>query len=131
MQTPIEPPVAPDKVTGVKHIFAATRYSAAGFLRLWGETAFRHELLAASGLLIVLGVIGAPALAILSVAILSLVTLAVEALNTAVEELVDHVSPEWSLPAKHAKDMGSFAVMALLFATGLAFAAGVWAALSI
>jgi len=48
--------------------------------------------------------------------------LAVEALNTAIEEIVDHVSPEWSLAAKHAKDMGSFAVMALLFATGLVFA---------
>ena len=45
--------------------------------------------------------------------------LAVEALNTALEELVDHISPGWSEFAKHAKDLGSFAVMCALVATGL------------
>lgn len=118
------------KIKGIAHIFAATRYSATGFARLWGETAFRHELLTGSLAILVLLAVRAPAWALLSVSILALITLAVEALNTAIEEVVDHVSPEWSLPAKHAKDMGSFAVMALLFATGLAFAAGLWAAFS-
>ncbi len=66
-------------------------------------------------------ILGAPLVWIVAVAVLALLTLAVEALNTAIEEIVDHVSPEWSLAAKHAKDMGSFAVMALLFATGLVF----------
>lgn len=123
-------PEKPGKVTGIAHLFAATRYSAAGFIRLWGETAFRHELVTGTLALIVLLAVKAPAWALFAVSILALITLAVEALNTAIEELVDHVSPEWSLPAKHAKDMGSFAVMALLFATGLAFAAGLWAAFS-
>jgi diacylglycerol kinase (ATP) len=45
--------------------------------------------------------------------------LAVEALNTALEEVVDHLSPGWSEFAKNAKDMGSFAVMCTLLATGL------------
>ena len=125
MQDAPQPPV-PAKVTGIAHLFAATRYSAQGFARLWGETAFRHELLAAALGLGLLLILGAPLLWIVAVAVLALLTLAVEALNTAIEEIVDHVSPDWSLAAKHAKDMGSFAVMALLFATGLVFAAAVW-----
>jgi len=42
-----------------------------------------------------------------------------EALNTAIEEIVDLVSPEWSLPAKHAKDLGSFAVFSMLCLNGI------------
>ena len=41
---------------------------------------------------------------------LGLGLIAVEALNTALEELVDHLSPGWSEFAKHAKDLGSLAV---------------------
>jgi diacylglycerol kinase (ATP) len=44
--------------------------------------------------------------------------LAVEALNTAIEVLTDHISPEWSQMAKDAKDLGSLAVgLLLLIAT--------------
>jgi diacylglycerol kinase (ATP) len=43
----------------------------------------------------------------------------VEALNTAIEELVDRVSPEVSRTGKHAKDLGSFAVFCTLAAAGL------------
>jgi diacylglycerol kinase (ATP) len=42
-----------------------------------------------------------------------------EALNTAIEELVDRVSPELSQTGKHAKDLGSFAVFCMLVAAGL------------
>ena len=42
-----------------------------------------------------------------------------EALNTAIEEIVDLVSPEWSLAAKHAKDLGSFAVFSMLCLNGI------------
>ena len=40
--------------------------------------------------------------------------LAVEALNTAVEELTDRLSPEWSCMARDAKDLGSLAVGLML-----------------
>ena len=50
--------------------------------------------------------------------ILFLLTSAVEALNTGLEEVVDLVSPEWSQAAKNAKDLGSFAVFCLLCANG-------------
>jgi diacylglycerol kinase (ATP) len=48
--------------------------------------------------------------------VLALVLLAVEALNTAIEEIVDHISPDWSQTGKHAKDCGSVAVSFLLLA---------------
>ena len=41
---------------------------------------------------------------------LGLLLIAVEALNTALEVLVDHLSPGWSAWAKEAKDLGSLAV---------------------
>ena len=49
----------------------------------------------------------------------ALLVLATEALNTALEELVDHLSPDWSAFAKHAKDLGSFAVMCQVIGAGL------------
>ena len=42
-----------------------------------------------------------------------------EALDTAIEEIVDLVTPEWSLPTKHAKDLGSFAVFYVLCLNGI------------
>ena len=41
---------------------------------------------------------------------------ATEALNTAIEEIVDRVSPEISEMGKHSKDLGSFAVFCLITA---------------
>ena len=38
----------PEKIHGIAHIFAAASYSWAGAKRLWDETAFRHETLAAA-----------------------------------------------------------------------------------
>ena len=47
---------------------------------------------------------------------LFLILIAVEALNTAVEVIIDRISPEISDTGKHAKDLGSLAVMCLLLA---------------
>ena len=109
----------PARKTGVAHFFAAAGYSIGGARRLWRESAFRQEVLALAALLALFGIIGASLAEFLGLAILSLIVLAVEALNTAVEELVDQLSPGWSEFAKNAKDMGSFAVMCTLVATGL------------
>lgn len=108
-----------EKVHGIAHLFAAASYSLCGVKRLWGETAFRHEILAAIISLVLLVLIGVPIFYTVVTVILFLVTIAVEALNTAIEELVDRVSPEWSIPAKNAKDLGSLAVMCLLLASGV------------
>jgi diacylglycerol kinase (ATP) len=112
-------PQKPPRKTGVAHLFAAARYSAGGARRLWREAAFRHEVLAlgiAAGLFLA---VGATLPEFLGLAVLALLVMAVEALNTAIEELVDHESPEWSEFARNAKDLGSFAVMCLLVAAAL------------
>jgi len=48
-----------------------------------------------------------------------LLLFSVEAINTAVEELVDRISPEISTVGRNAKDLGSFSVFCLLVANGL------------
>lgn len=106
------------KETGFKHLFAAARYSGQGLMRLWKEAAFRHEVLALGAGLVLLGVIGAPLPHYLIFVVLMLLLFSVEALNTAIEEIVDRVSPEFSSAARNAKDLGSFAVFCLLLANG-------------
>ncbi|NTJ42617.1 diacylglycerol kinase [Agrobacterium larrymoorei] len=106
------------KETGFKHLFAAARYSMQGFERLWKEAAFRHEVLAFGAGLMILGLVGVPFAHYLIFVVLMLLLFCVEALNTAIEEIVDRVSPEFSSAARNAKDLGSFAVFCLLLANG-------------
>ncbi len=42
--------------------------------------------------------------------------MAFEAINTAIEEIVDRVSPEISEMGRNAKDLGSFACLCLILA---------------
>jgi diacylglycerol kinase (ATP) len=109
----------PKKIHGVAHVFAAAAYSWAGIKRLWGETAFRHEALAACIIIFIFILIQANISFVILAILLILITFSVEALNTAIEEIADMVSPEWSLPAKHAKDLGSLAVFCMLCANGI------------
>lgn len=118
MTRPPEAPVPPRK-TGLAHLLAATRYSLAGLRRLRREAAFRQEMLAAAVLLPGLWLIGAPVWAVAVQAVLLLVLVAAEALNTALEELVDHLTRDWAEFAKHAKDLGSLAVMCLILANAV------------
>ncbi len=106
------------KETGFRHLFAAARYSMQGLMRLWKEAAFRHEVLALGAGLALLGVSGAPLSHYLVFTVLMLILFSVEALNTAIEEIVDRVSPEFSSAARNAKDLGSFAVFCLLMVNG-------------
>lgn len=107
-----------EKKTGIAHLFAATGYSMQGFKRMLKEAAFRHELIALVVGVGVLAVIQAPFHHILIFIGLMMFLFATEALNTAIEEVVDRVSPEYSLAAKHAKDLGSFAVFCGLLLNG-------------
>lgn len=109
----------PEKIHGIAHVFAAAKYSMGGLKRLSGETAFRHEMLYGAAILAALVVFGA-GMSQIGVAIaLILLMFAIEAINTAIEEVVDHVSPEFSMAAKHAKDLGSFSVLCILLANGV------------
>ena len=110
---------APEKVVGAAHLFAAFGYSVAGATRLLQETAFRQELLMALVLVGLFAYAGAAVSAYMILMLLLLVLFAFEAINTAIEEIVDRVSPEWSKTGRHAKDLGSFAVFCMLAANAV------------
>lgn len=101
--------------TGIRRIWNALRYSLDGFKAAWrDEAAFFQETLLALVLIpvaLALPVDGkAKALLIASV----LLVLIVELLNSAVEAVVDRISPEKHALSKRAKDMGSAAVLLAL-----------------
>jgi diacylglycerol kinase (ATP) len=83
------------------------------------ETAFRHEIIAGVAILGIFAIVGAGLSDYVMMLILMLGLFATEALNTAIEEIVDRISPEWSDTGRNAKDLGSFAVFCLLAANGL------------
>lgn len=116
------PPLAPEKLRGLAHLLASARYSLAGLVRLLGEAAFRHEIVLGTVLIGTLAAADVPKVEILIQVGLLLVLAATEALNTAIELIVDRVSPEISDFAGQAKDLGSFAVFCVL-AVNLGFAA--------
>jgi len=108
-----------EKKQGVAHLFAASGYSAAGLRRALGESAFRQEVVFFVAALALFVWIGASVAEFLGLTIIFLLMFGIEALNTAIEELVDRVSPEVSRTGKHAKDLGSFAVFCTLAAASL------------
>jgi diacylglycerol kinase (ATP) len=100
----------PARKSGIAHLFAAAGYSLGGLRRLARESAFRQEVALILGLLVLFVVMGATLAEVLGLLAIGLLLIAVEALNTALEVLVDHLSPGWSEFAKDAKDLGSLAV---------------------
>lgn len=96
--------------SGVAHLMSAIKFSCAGFRVAIVETAVRQELL--------LGVVHFVALYFLDVGCLFGIVLSalwgivliVEIVNTAIEKVVDLVSPDYNLLAARAKDLGSAAV---------------------
>ncbi len=106
------------KLTGIRHFFAAATYSFGGAKRLLGEAAFRHELGAFAVAMIAFVISGANLFQYVAMLVLFLLMIAFEALNTAIEEIVDRVSPEISEMGKNAKDLGSLACLCLILANG-------------
>lgn len=104
------PPERPARKGGLAHLIAATGHSAAGLRRLARESAFWKELAFGAVALAGLALWGASCAQVLGMAALVLLLIVVEALNTALEVVVDHLSPGWSEFARDAKDLGSLAV---------------------
>ncbi|HXX52030.1 MAG TPA: diacylglycerol kinase [Xanthobacteraceae bacterium] len=104
----------------MKRLYSATQNSLRGLADgLKTEPALRDEaiLLAAA---VPLGVIVAPNAAWYAAMIgVLLVVLAVEFLNTAIEKLADHVTPEQNTDIRRIKDFGSAAVFCSLCLAGL------------
>ncbi|MFM7655467.1 MAG: diacylglycerol kinase [Paracoccaceae bacterium] len=109
----------PPRKTGLAHFFAAAGYSAGGLRRLWQEAAFRQELLGLLAMPVALALFGASLTHFMIFAGLALLVVALEAINTAIEVLVDHLTEEWAAFARDAKDLGSLAVLCALLAHGL------------
>lgn len=116
------PQVKPARKTGLAHLVAATGYSAGGLRRLWQEAAFRHEMLGLLVMPVPLFLFGASLTHYIVFAGLALLVIALEALNTAIECLVDHLTNDWAEFARDAKDLGSLAVMCGLLCHGMLLA---------
>lgn len=101
-----------------------------GFRVLVKETAARRECAVFGAALIALLLVGATIEFHLMHLGLFAFVLCVEALNTAIEEIVDRVSPDISGFAKRAKDLGSFAVLCALLIYGGFTAFALWTSLS-
>ena len=112
----------PEKKTGFARLIAATGYSFQGLCHaLQHEAAFRQE-----ALLTILSTVAIAFLPVglslrLAVVLANLVVLITELLNSAMEALVDRVSPEFDPLAKQAKDMGSAAVLIAFVAWAVAW----------
>lgn len=106
---------------GLLHVIDAAGYSIAGLRRLWRETAARLEVGGAGIVAVAFLWCDAEIWQWLVAGFLLALVLVVESLNTAIEVLTDHLSPEWSQMAKDAKDLGSLAVGLLLLVAGVFF----------
>jgi len=110
----------PEIRTGLTRIIAAWGYSLAGLaFAARRETPFRQEGLLYLLLLPVLIFLPLPGLYKFLLLGINTLVLIVELLNSAIEKVVNLVSPDYHPLAKQAKDMGSAAVLlSLLLAAG-------------
>ena len=108
----------------LRHIVYAVGYSMAGLAYMMrSEIAARIEVAAVVLAVLWLAILGRPISDFLVLLMLACILFAVEAVNTAIEVLVDRLSPEQSNFAKVVKDLGSTAVFFLLAASGIFLAA--------
>jgi diacylglycerol kinase (ATP) len=107
-------------------LFSATKNSLRGIVDgIRTEAAVREEAIAFA-LAVPIGIFVAPSLAwyVAMIAAL-LVLLAIEFLNTAIEKLSDHVTPEQHRDIGRIKDFGSSAVFCALALAGLVWLAAI------
>jgi diacylglycerol kinase (ATP) len=102
----------PSKKTGLARLWAAFINSLSGLrFALKNEEAFRQEIILYILLLILLFFLPISLLFKIILLVVNTIVLLVELINSAVEAIVDMVSPEYNKFAKHAKDLGSAAVL--------------------
>jgi diacylglycerol kinase (ATP) len=104
------------KKKGLARILAACWYSAYGLQAAFqNEAAFRQEVFLYFVFLPVLYYLPVSDVFKAVLLLANTLILIVELLNSAIESIVDLVSPEYHVLAKQAKDMGSAAVMVSVF----------------
>jgi diacylglycerol kinase (ATP) len=102
----------PSKKTGLSRLWAAFFYSLNGLrFAVKSEEAFRQEIVLYVLLLIVLFFLPISMLFKTILFFVNTIVLLIELINSAIEAIVDMVSPEYNELAKHAKDLGSAAVL--------------------
>ena len=107
----------------IRHFFSASRNSLRGIRMIARETAFRQELIFGVLHYALIVFLDIPFAEKLVLAAVWPPVLAAELLNSAIEAVVDRVSPEWSEFAMKAKDFASAAVGLLIASTVLLWAA--------
>jgi diacylglycerol kinase (ATP) len=118
----------PPSKTGLARITAAFFHSMDGLrFAILNEAAFRQELALYAILLVVLYFLPVSALFKSVLFLANTIVLVTELLNSAIESIVDMVSPEYHDLAKRAKDLGSGGVLvSLILAAALWSAAILW-----
>ena len=102
----------PSKKTGLARLWAAFFNSLNGLrFAVKTEEAFRQEIVLYVLLLILLFFLPIPLLFKTILLVVNTIVLLIEVINSAIEAIVDMVSPEYDELAKHAKDLGSAAVL--------------------
>ena len=113
--------------TGLQRIAHAAGYSIAGLSAAWRhESAFRQECALAVLMLPAAWWLGRNWVETAMLAGSVMAVLIVELLNSAVESVVDRVSPDLHPLSKRAKDLGSAAVMLSLVTCGAVWCAALW-----
>ena len=107
-----------------RHIVHAAGYSMAGLgYLLRSELAARIEAGVIVLAFIWFALLGRSLIDFLGLAVIACMLMSVEALNTAIEDIINKLSPEQSGFARDVKDLGSTAVFFMLTAGGLYIAA--------
>ena len=112
---------------GVQRIVHAAGYSIAGLSAAWRhESAFRQECALAVVLLPAAWWVGRSWIEVTLLAGSVMGVLIVELLNSAIEAVVDRVSPDLHPLSKRAKDIGSAAVMLSLITCAAMWCTALW-----
>ena len=120
--TPTPPMVLNSFISGYRRIWSAAHYSLKGLRGVWKrEAAFRQEVCGATMLLPVMFMAGVTTYERCALLLSVVFVLVVELLNSAIEAVVDLMSPGHHPLAALAKDAGSAAVL-----LSLAGASTVW-----
>jgi diacylglycerol kinase (ATP) len=115
--------MAAEGFRGPRQLWNALRWSMKGLHAGWRhEASFRFEVCLAIVVLPLGLYMGQGALEKLALVLPMFLVLSAELLNSAIEAVVDKVSPEFHELAGRAKDMGSAAVFVLLVFMGLSWA---------
>lgn len=113
----------PSPQKGVQRIWSAFFYSLDGLkFALFNEAAFRQELCLLVVAIVMLSFWQIPFLCKCVLFISTANIVVVEIVNSAIEAVVDMVSPEFHVLAKHAKDLGSAAVLVSIVISAILWA---------